>query len=266
MQNNSQQSIVSAIIIAGVLIAGAILLKGNSPQQTPPAGTTLKAITLAPVNTEDRVLGNSQAKITMFLYEDYQCPFCGKFFSESETPIRDTYVKNGDIQLVYRDFPFLGTFVKPYVENNDESIHSAEAARCAADQGKFWEYHDYLLSHQNGENQGNFSIVNLKSFAKDLGLNTSTFSECIDSVKYQQAILDSKAEASTAGVTGTPKGFIVTKKDISKTTQDEIFKALNISPNDQQPPISFYITKNIISLNGALPFNMIKTIVDILLK
>ena len=267
MDNNSQKSIVSAIIIAGVLIAGAILLKGNSslPTSENPQ-VKLEAITLAPIKTTENSLGNPQAKITLFLYEDFQCPYCGKFFSEVETNIRDTYVKSGDVQLVYRDFPFLGTFVKPYIEANDESIHSAEAARCAEDQGKFWEYHDYLLGHQNGENQGNFSTPHLKSFAKSLGLDTAVFGKCIDSGKYTQAITDSKNEASVAGVTGTPRGFIVTQKDISENTQGEINKALGIKPNDPQPPISFYTTKNIVSLNGALPWGMVKTIIDILLK
>jgi protein-disulfide isomerase len=69
-------------------------------------------------------------------------------------------VKNGQVQYIYRDFAFLGT----------ESEKASEAARCAADQGKFWQYHDYLFTHQNGENQGNFSSLNLKLFAKELGL------------------------------------------------------------------------------------------------
>jgi protein-disulfide isomerase len=248
MSNNDQKSIVSAIIIAGVLIAGAILLKGSSA--TPPAQNPIKQeaeltksisifsscldsgkyaqavaaakteattagvngtpkgfilrdgkiintidgaepytmikqkiddvlagkgkiignINLQPVSSSDFTLGNPQAKVALVLYEDFQCPFCGKFFTESEQPIRDTYVKNGEMQLVYRDFSFLGTFVSPYVEEKDESINAAEAADCAGDQGKFWQYHDYLFTHQNGENKGNFSNLNLKLFAKEMGL------------------------------------------------------------------------------------------------
>jgi hypothetical protein len=68
-----------------------------------------------------------------------------------------------------------------------------------------------------------------------------------------------------AGVTGTPKGFIVMDRDISNKTQNEIKKALNMNPGSQ-PIISFYANKKIMSLNGALPFQMVKTILDILLK
>jgi protein-disulfide isomerase len=219
MQDNNKKSIVSAIIIVGILIAGAILLKGsktpNNPQKE--TGIPITTAVLAPVGTTDRVIGNPQAKVVFVLYEDFQCPFCGKFFKDSEENIRNTYVKNGEVEFVYRDFPFLGTFVNPYVEANDESIHAAEAARCAKDQDKFWEYHDYLLSHQNGENKGGFSNPNLKSFAKELGLNTSVFNKCLNENKYSQAVIDSKTEASKAGVNGTPKGFILKNGKIVAT-------------------------------------------------
>jgi protein-disulfide isomerase len=137
--------------------------------------------------------------VTIVLYEDFQCPFCGKFFQESERQIRDTYVKNGQVKMIYRDFAFLGA----------ESMRSAEAARCALDQNKFWEYYDYLFTHQNGENRGNFSDVNLKSFATTLGLEKSTFDKCLDDGKYVQAVIDSTNEGKQSGVQGTPKGFIL---------------------------------------------------------
>lgn len=230
MQNNDQKPIVSAIIIAGVLIAGAILLKGNGtpvPANPPIKNTGVPvATTLTPVGAGDRVIGNPQAKVTLVMYEDFQCPFCGKFFQESEQTIRNTYVKGGSVQLVYRDFAFLGP----------ESIRAAEATRCAGDQSKFWEYHDYLYNHQKGENQGNFSDPRLKSFARDLGLNTALFNQCLDSGKYAQAVADSKTEATGAGVSGTPKGFILVAG------------------------------KTVSTIDGAEPFLNVKTKIDSALK
>ena len=222
MQNNDQKQIVSAIIIAGALIAGAILLKGSKTPESvniPVNGNETRVATLAPVGAEDRILGNPNAKVALVLYEDFQCPFCGVISGlQTDAPLiqslkqRDpnwtpfmpgvmNYVKNGDVKFVYRDFPL--PFLGP------ESVRSAEAARCAGDQGKFWEYHDYLYSHQNGEGQGAFSDPNLKSFAKALGLDTFSFDNCLDKNKYAQAVTDSKAEGDKAGVTGTPKGFIL---------------------------------------------------------
>jgi protein-disulfide isomerase len=208
--SSNQTPIVSAIIIAGVLIAAAILLKGSKPiPQNVQTNAPVASVAPAAVGPTDRIIGDQNAKVTLIAYEDFQCPWCGKFVNESEQVIRNKYVKNGSVRLVYRDFAFLGSFVQPYVAAKDESINSAEAARCAGDQGQFWQYHDYLFSHQNGEDQGAFSIANLKTFAGTLGLDKTSFAQCLDSGKYAKAVADSKAEGEAAGVTGTPKVFIL---------------------------------------------------------
>ena len=222
-KNDGQKQIAGAILIVGILIAGAILLKGTG--SVTPNGSGVPITTLAPVGPKDRVLGNKNAKVTLILYEDFQCPFCGavsgledntdaiKYLKQVDPtwtpflPEVNNYVKRGEVQFVYRDWAFLGT----------ESIKSAEAARCAGDQGKFWEYHDYLYGHQRGENKGNFSNTNLKIFAKGLGLNTTSFNQCLDSGKYTQAVVDSKNEGVSAGITGTPKGFILRDGKIVST-------------------------------------------------
>jgi protein-disulfide isomerase len=233
MEKNSQKSIVSAIIVIGIIIAGAILLKGSSaPKDTQikETGIPVTTATLAPVGKEDRTLGNPNAKVTIIMYEDFQCPFCGavtglELNSPAMKPVMDylkkndpnwapfmpeiinNYVKNGQVFFAYRDFTFLGP----------ESVKASEAARCAEDQGKFWEYYDYLYGHQDGENKGGFADPKLKSFAQTLGLDTALFDKCLDSGKYTQAITDSKNEATTAGVTGTPKGFILKDNKIVGT-------------------------------------------------
>lgn len=234
--NNSQ--IAGAIIIAGFIIALAIFLKdAQPPQETIKIPTNPQDFgTLAPISDKEPVLGNANAKLTIVLYEDFQCPFCGRFFSDAEKMIKDDYVAKGKVRLVYRDFAFLGQYVKPYVTAKDESINSAEAARCAGDQGKFWDYHDYLFTHQNGENEGGFNDTNLKSFAQILGLNTTSFNQCLDSNKYEQAVINSNSEAKQAGVTGTPKGFILKGGTIVDT------------------------------IDGAQPGNIVKAQLDALLK
>ncbi|MFA6585809.1 MAG: thioredoxin domain-containing protein [Candidatus Paceibacterota bacterium] len=219
-------SIPMAIIIAGFLIAGAVYFSSDKTLNIPTNNNGLAITTLAPVSKEDRVLGNKNAKITLIVYADFQCPYCGavsgllkpnspaiqylKKIDPTWIPFMsevNNYIKNGDVKFVYRDWAFLGA----------ESVKSAEAARCAGDQNKFWEYHDYLYSHQNGENEGGFSDSNLKSFAKNLSLDTTTFDQCLDSNKYQQAVTNSKNEGMTAGVTGTPKGFILKNDKIVGT-------------------------------------------------
>jgi len=187
-----------------------------SPQGAPGA-TDYSNIVLKPVGEDDQVLGDREAKVSVIVYEDFQCPWCAKIHLEAEKEIREKYIGTGEVNLVYRDFAFLGTFVQPYVPENDESINAAQAARCAADQGKFWEYHDYLFEHHNGENQGTFSNKNLKDFAQKLLLDSARFDACLDTNKYAQAVAESKIEGSTAGVQGTPKAFILKKGKIVDT-------------------------------------------------
>ncbi len=194
--------IAGAILIAGILIAGAVLLKGSSAPRVATDGQgALQDIKIKPVDKTDRILGSEKAKVTLIMYEDFQCPWCGKFENESEQTIRSKYVSSGEVLLVYRDFAFLGP----------ESSRAAEAGMCASEQGKFWDYHDYLFTHQNGENQGAFADPNLKNFAKIVGLDTTLFNGCLDSGRNIQAVKDSKIEGTSIGVRGTPKGFILKK-------------------------------------------------------
>lgn len=90
----------------------------------------------------------------------------------------------------------------------EESQWAAEASECAADQDKFWEYHDKLFASQNGENQGAFNKDNLKQFAADIDLDTAAFNECLDSGKYTQAVQEQTGVANQLGVRSTP-AFII---------------------------------------------------------
>ena len=138
--------------------------------------------------------GDANAPVTIIEFADFQCPYCGRFFSQTEPQIDKTYIQTGKVRFGYYDFAFLG----------QESNWAAEAAECAADQDKFWEYHDKLYSSQSGENQGAFNKDNLKKLAKDLGLDTRAFNECLDSGKYTQLIQDESSAASSIGVRSTP--------------------------------------------------------------
>lgn len=144
------------------------------------------------------VMGDKNAKVTVIEFADFQCPFCEKWFTESEANLIKDYVDSGKVKFAFRNYAFLG----------EESTWSAEAAYCANDQGKFWEFHDYLYQHQGAENSGAFSKKNLKSFAATLGLNTSSFNSCLDSDKYAQKVADDKKAGDAAGTTGTPTTYI----------------------------------------------------------
>jgi polar amino acid transport system substrate-binding protein len=142
--------------------------------------------------------GTENAPVTIIMFGDFQCPYCGRFVSSTGSQIEEEYIKSGKVRLGYWHVAFLG----------EESQWAAEAAECAADQGAFWEYHDKLFNSQNGQNQGAFSKDNLKQFAADLKLDTSLFNECLDSGKYTQAVQDQTSIANQLGVASTP-AFVI---------------------------------------------------------
>ncbi len=143
-------------------------------------------------------LGDANAKVTIVEFSDFQCPYCGKFQQEVYPLIKQEYVDTGKASFVYLDFTFLG----------EESQFAAQAAKCAGEQGKFWEFHDRLFESQNGESQGAFVVSKLKGFARGIVPSTTAFNQCLDSKKYAQAVLDETALGRTAGVSGTPTVLI----------------------------------------------------------
>ncbi len=225
--------IPGAIIVAGVLIAGAVYYSNVAPKIAMPKDTTnnqsqnVQQVTVGELyGASDPMLGNPSAPVTMVEFSDFQCPFCGKFFQESEPQIIANYVKTGKVKFVYKDFASLGA----------ESIASAHAARCAEDQGKFWQYHDYLFNYlwtnyyskgKSGEEVGAFSDSHLLQFAQAVGLDSANFAACMKSGKYNDAITASTQAGKQNGVTGTPGIFVNDVLIVGAQPYDTFVKAID---------------------------------------
>lgn len=139
-------------------------------------------------------LGDPDAPLTIVEYADFQCPFCQRVAVGILPQIQREYIDTGQVRLVFRHFAFLGM----------ESLWAAEAAECAGEQGKFWEYHDVLFANQMGENRGAFAIDRLKTFARDLGLDGAAFDACLDSQRYLAKVEADRATGQAQGVSSTP--------------------------------------------------------------
>lgn len=142
--------------------------------------------------------GNRDSKVTVIEFADFQCPFCGEWHKEIYPKLKSEYIDNGKVNFVFWDLAFLG----------EESLFAAEAALCAKDQGKFWEYHDKLFNNQNGENQNGFSNANLKKFGAEIGLVPTDFNSCVDSRIYKPIVEESTTNSNQYLVNSTPTVFI----------------------------------------------------------
>jgi protein-disulfide isomerase len=138
------------------------------------------------------VRGAKDAPVTIVEFSDFQCPFC-KNATATVKQLVDKY--QGKVKWVFRDYPIANL--------HPAAPKAHEAARCAAEQGKFWEYHDVLF-----EKSPRQSPEELKQYAKDLSLDPTTFAQCLDSGKHEAAVNRDIQDGARLGITGTPTFFI----------------------------------------------------------
>ena len=136
--------------------------------------------------------GSEKAEVTIVKFEDFQCPYC-KAVQPNFQEVLKRY--DGKVRLVHKDLPL--------DQIHPQARQAAEAARCADDEGKFWEYHDRLYA-----SSPNAAPEDLRLYAKDLGLNQELFDKCLARGKYKAAIQNDLNEAANLGLTGTPAFFI----------------------------------------------------------
>jgi protein-disulfide isomerase len=171
----------------------------QAAQIQPQAG----AVVAQPTNPPDRLtnvglgklppLGPPDAPVKIVEFSDFQCPFCKSWNDATFGPLRQQY---GDkIAVYYRHYPL--TSIHP------EAMKGAEAAECANEQSKFWDFHDALF-----RTQSTIGVDNSMSLAESVGLDTQKFDDCLNSDKYQSNIDADIADGDAYGVTGTPTFFI----------------------------------------------------------
>ncbi len=195
------------IILAIVAIIAFAATNYLSAQQ---AGPYNPAANGPQIDVGEQSRGNINATVTITEYSDFECPFCAKFFSNAYRQLKSEYIDTGKVRLIYKQYPLVNT--------HKQSLGAAVAALCAADQGKFWEYHDLLFI-----NQPRFSRVALESYAAQLGLGMQKFNQCLDDGATLGQVKREISEGNAAGVDGTPF-FLVNGQKISGAQPIEAFR------------------------------------------
>ncbi len=207
-------SIPMAIVVAGILIAGAIFIGlrgsnspntavGNIPQPQQP---TSQAADISKVKVAGHpFVGSPNAPITIAYWYDYQCPFCKKSEKEAMPQLISDYIKTGKVKLVYKDFQFLG--------EDSQTAGLAEHAVWEIAPDKFVEWHQAMYDKQDKENSGWGKKEDILALTKSLGIDSDKVSQLMISkaTEYQQGMDNDKTEGSAFGVSGTPS-FIIGKQ------------------------------------------------------
>ncbi len=200
----SRASLITFAVIAISILTGYSLgnlypltrsapANGPSFQAVQPQTVKLTVPSFAPFR------GADSAKVNVVEFGDYQCPFCERLFQLTEPQVVQNYVDTGRVRFYFLDLAFLGP----------DSQTLAQGAWCANDQGKYYQYHDYIYSHQGQENSGWATPAKVKILAANVtGLDPQQFNSCLDSQKYAPRVQQLTQLAGSAGATSTPTVLI----------------------------------------------------------
>ncbi len=194
-------------VVLAVSLIGTLAVTGVLGGITGTSGSTLdfqddngvqKLKVTAP--TDAHTKGNTDAPITIIEFSDFECPFCNRFYTDTLPSIQSDWIATGKAKLMYRQYP-LGF--------HPQAMPAARASECAADQGKFWEYHNTIFTNQASlATPGIFS-----QWAQDLKLDVAAFDTCYESNKHDGRINKDIADGNVVGVSGTPSFLIGNDKD-----------------------------------------------------
>jgi protein-disulfide isomerase len=201
-QRQQRLIIILSVAVAGIIIAGLLILPSLRNNLAPVGEIKTAAPDVHP-QPDGTALGDPNAPVLVEVWEDFQCPACQGYSEQIEPEVVKAYVETGKARYVFRHYPF--------IDDNSatkESDQAANASMCAAEQGRFWDYHDIIYANWNGENVGNYSDKRLTAFAQTIGLNMTGFDVCFKANKYKDQINQDKADGTTAGVSGTPSVFV----------------------------------------------------------
>jgi protein-disulfide isomerase len=188
-------------VVAIVLVGGLVLLQGTGPAKVDASGL-IAPTTQAPIALADgRTIGKADAPVTLEIWSDFQCPACGQYAEIVEPELIADYVTPGVLRIVHKDAAFQGARSS---SSFDESVESAAAARCAAEQGRYWPFHDWLFANQSGENKGAFADARLRAMATSAGLDVTAWDACRATGEQQRAVRAETDQGQAAGINATP--------------------------------------------------------------
>ncbi|OGO15620.1 MAG: hypothetical protein A2Z14_09990 [Chloroflexi bacterium RBG_16_48_8] len=208
-QRRQRQQLTFGLVAFGVvLIVVAIAIL----PYLQPVGEIITPELIERPMADGAAMGDPNAPVIMEEYSDYQCSYCRRFSEETEPKLVEQYVTTGKIYIVFKNFAL-----------SPSSVPFAEAALCAAEQNKFWEYHDILFANQSTSDPNKYSERRLQGYAEAVGLDVDGFNQCISKRRYQDEVQRLGVEADSAGIDSTPT-FIINGKVILGAQPLEVFQ------------------------------------------
>ncbi len=261
-ESKNSYYIPAFIIFIGLMVAGGIYYsKNNKPSLVNNNSSFQSDININPVSSTDHILGNPNAEAVIVEFSDTECPFC-RIFQNTMQNIMNTYGKEGKVAWVYRHFPI--------DELHSKSRKEAESTECANELGgntTFWKMLDMIYANTPSNN--GLDASKLPEFAKNVGIDVTKFNECLNSGKYANLVAENFQDGVNAGARSTPYNVILLKTSITsevKNQIDEYISKNSLIDSDGNVFVSVSDSNKKIVINGALPLQNVKDILDLIVK
>ncbi|MEO5919139.1 MAG: thioredoxin domain-containing protein, partial [Candidatus Limnocylindrales bacterium] len=187
------------ITVAALVIGGAVILL-NRPSTPTTAGGDLigpPAIYSADI-VSGQSLGRADAPVVLSVWSDFQCPVCGRFVRDQYANLKATFIDTGVLRIESHDIAILGS------GDPDESLELAVGARCASEQGRYWQYHDLIFWNHGRENRGDYGPEFLAAVANRAGVDRSAWDSCVAADTVRDAVMAETVAAVREGINSTP--------------------------------------------------------------
>lgn len=210
----NKKALMVGVALAVIMVGGAVtavLMNSPSTALNRDENTEIIQRIVAPISENVPALASEggSSNVTMVEFGDYQCQYCARFHNETKDQIMDNFVNTGELRFVFKDF------VINDLPSDRASTLAAEASYCAADQGKYWQYHDVLYDNSRGENTGWVTEDSLKQFATRIGIqNLTEFSGCLQNHAHRDLVEANTQLANGLGLRSTPSFVIISNETV----------------------------------------------------
>jgi len=257
-------AIPGAIIVAGGIIAIAVLMSSDSSNHTPqPAQTITYDATefetlIDEIGVADNILGDPDAPIILVEYSDTECPFCKRFHGTMKQ-VMETYGTNGDVAWQYKHFPV--------AQLHQKAPHEAEALECiqkTSGDKAFWTAIDILYETTPGNDGLDHAL--LPQIVEQSGADVDSFNECLNNNETEQIVESEVQEARTEGGTGTPFSVVKLNKPANQQTQTFINQINEQHGSHERNIMNLASNNTEIKMNGAMPFQILDQLFQTILE
>lgn len=262
-------NIPTAIVIAGAIIAGAVIYAKAPSSNTPRQQAASFEQKVKAVSADDHIIGNPNAKVKIVEYSDPSCPFC-KVFHNTMNSIMGSYGTAGNVAWIYRHYPLDKAMPNGSILHPNAGKES-QAFECAADQGgndKFWKYTNRLYEITpavTGENPNGLDPKELPKIAEYVGLDVTAFNNCLSTGKFKDKVEADFVDGVNIGIEGTPSSIIVLEKAFPATVKEKLMQIYEPYVDAQgKYPIKISADSKMIILGGAMPLEAMKATIDLM--